>query len=239
MAPVAASSPASGDNSIKQSLLLLLVGLLAGSLLTWSLVRKDEGPASLPAGNSPVARVPVQPEPAPAGGEIAQPVAASPVAVTEAAGGPSVDGFPDGPEERIAQVLNQPGLSPSQKADQLMALLRTTPLGEQQAIIRHVACLYPDKEWFRYRDLLADPYLDASVRQTALETLERDRPSWLLVEAVSMVLQNPRDPLRSTANQILKERYPQVADYDLLSFRTLARKEHDDSASSTAKKTAW
>jgi len=202
-------------------------------------VRKDEGSVSLPAGNSPAALAPVQPEPAPAEGEIPQPVAASPAAATAAAGGPSVDGFPDGPEERIAQVLNQAGLSPSQKADQLMALLRTTPLGEQEAIIRHVACLYPDQEWFRYRNLLADPSLDASVRQTALETLGRDRPGWLLVESVSMVLQNPRDPLRSTANQLLKQRYPQVADYDLASFRALARKEYGDAASPTAKKTAW
>ena len=136
-------------------------------------------------------------------------------------------------------MLFRSGFSPSQKADQLLALLRTSPLNEQQAIIRHIACLYPDKEWFRYRDLLADPYVDVSVRQTALETLGRDRPGWLLVEAVSMVLQNPRDPLRPTANQMLKERYPQVADYDLVSFRALARKEYGDEASLMGKKSAW
>ena len=231
--------PASGNNSIKQPLLLLLAGLLAGSLLTWSLVRKDEGSASLPAGNPSTARAAVQAETAEAGPESQEPAAVSPAPKAEVAEGPSVDGFPDGPEERIAQVLDQPGLTPSQKADSLLQLLRASPVEEQRDIMRHIACLYPDREWNRYRDLLADPSLDVSVRATALETLQRDRPGWLLVESLSMVLQNPRDPLRPTANRVLREKYPSVADYDLASFRTLARQEYATSGSQDAKKTPW
>lgn len=157
---------------------------------------------------------------------------ASVVASPEASAGPGVMGFPDGVEERIAQVLDRPDLTPSQKADLLLAQLRQSPPAEQQDLIRHVACLYPDREWTRYQTLLADPMLDVAVRQTALETLARDRPGWLLVEAVAMVFQNPRDPLRPAANQALKRLYPNVADYDLSSYRALSRKEYQDNLSS-------
>lgn len=203
-----------------------------GALLTGWFLGKEEPPgpalpgaplhAEAPAGRGTAPVVPVRPvgDPAPA------------VSSPEASAGPGVAGFPDGLEERIAQVLDRPDLTPTQKADQLLAQLRQSPPGEQQDLIRHVACLYPDREWARYQTLLADPTLDVSVRQTALETLARDRPGWLLVESVSMVLQNPRDPLRPSANQALKSLYPQVADYDLNSFRTLSRKEYHDNLSS-------
>lgn len=150
------------------------------------------------------------------------------VAAPEPSAGPGVMGFPDGVEERIAQVLDRPDLTPSQKADLFLARIRQSPPAEQQDLIRHVACLYPDREWARYQTLLADPTLPVAVRETALETLARDRPGWLLVEAVAMVFQNPRDPLRPAANQALKRLYPTVADYDLNSFRTLSRKEYQD-----------
>jgi hypothetical protein len=150
----------------------------------------------------------------------------------EVSSGPGVAGFPDGLEERIARVLDRDDLTPSQKADLLLAQLRQSRPAEQQDLIRHVACLYPDREWARYQTLLADPTLEVAVRQTALETLSRDRPGWLLVESVAMVFQNPRDPLRLAANQALKSLYPQVADYDLSSYRTLSRKEYQDNLSS-------
>jgi len=226
--PAAALWPACANNPTIKTFLLLLAGLLTGALLTGWFLRKDEssGPA-LPGtplhAEVPAGRVAAPPAPDAPAVESA-PVVASP----EATAGPGVMGFPDGVEERIAQVLDRADLNPSQKADLLLAQLRQSPPAEQQDLIRHVACLYPDREWVRYQTLLADPTLDVAVRQTALETLSRDRPGWLLVEAVAMVFQNPRDPLRPIANQILKKIYPAVADYDLNSFRNVSRKEYQD-----------
>lgn len=217
------------------------MGLLVGSLLTWSLAKKIEGPGSLSAGTLPAAKVSVPPEPetVTVTPEMAKPEPVPAVSSAEIPAGPGVMGFPDSPEDRIAQVLDQAGLTPSQKADMLLALLRSSPLEEQGNIMRHIACLYPDAEWSRYRDLLADVTIDSGVREIAVARLGQDRPGWLLVESVSMVLQNVRDPLRPSVNRLLKERYPAVADYDLVGFRALSRQEHAQQAPGSGKTPTW